>query len=250
MNQSSQTASFGFSDIPVDDKKPKVQGLFSNVARKYDLMNDIMSLGQHRLWKNMFINQLSPRPNKYYLDVAGGTGDIALRIADKIGSGKNITILDLTHNMLLEGQKRTDKHNADIRRICGDAENLPFADNSFDYYTISYGIRNVTHIDKALSEAYRVLKSGGKFMCLEFSNVSMPVLQKIYDTYSFHILPQMGKVFANDADSYRYLAESIRRFPQQEKFMSLIQTAGFKNTQYHNLSGGITCIHSGFKVTL
>jgi demethylmenaquinone methyltransferase/2-methoxy-6-polyprenyl-1,4-benzoquinol methylase len=250
MKQSSETVSFGFSDIPVHDKKPKVQGLFSNVAHKYDLMNDIMSLGQHRLWKNILINQLAPRPNKTYLDVAGGTGDIALRIADKIKSGQFITILDLTHNMLVEGLKRSDKYNTDIRRICGDAENLPFADNSFDYYTISYGIRNVTHIDKALSEAFRVLKSGGKFMCLEFSHVSMPLFEKIYDTYSFGILPKMGKIFANDADSYRYLAESIRRFPTQEKFLTMIQKAGFKNASYHNLSGGITCIHSGFKVTL
>ncbi len=250
MTKISDTASFGFETIPADEKQDKVKGLFSHVAHKYDIMNDIMSLGQHRIWKNIFINQLSPRPNKTYLDVAGGTGDIALRIADKIGSGKTITILDLTHNMLLEGIKRLDTHNADIRRICGDAENLPFADNSFDYYTISYGIRNVTHIDKALSEAYRVLKAGGKFMCLEFSHVSVPIFNKIYDRYSFHILPQMGKIFADDAASYRYLAESIRRFPHQKKFTEMINQAGFKHTHYQNLSGGITCIHSGFKAIL
>jgi demethylmenaquinone methyltransferase / 2-methoxy-6-polyprenyl-1,4-benzoquinol methylase len=250
MTHSDDTVSFGFENIPAREKQGKVQKLFSNVAYKYDVMNDIMSLGQHRLWKNIFINQLSPRPHKHYLDVAGGTGDIALRIADKIASGKTITILDLTHDMLLEGQKRTNKYNQDIRRICGDAENLPFDDNQFDYYTISYGIRNVTHIDKVLSEAYRVLKSGGKFMCLEFSHVSMPFLKTIYDNYSFHILPKMGQVFANDADSYRYLAESIRRFPKQEHFMTMIQQAGFKHTHYQNLSGGITCIHSGFKAIL
>lgn len=239
--------SFGFADIPINDKRDKVQELFSHVAKKYDMMNDIMSLGQHRLWKDIFIAHLNPRPNKYYLDVAGGTGDIALRIASKIGTGKNITILDLTHDMLVEGLKRQSTHNGDINRICGDAENLPFPDNSFDYYTISYGIRNVTHIDKVLSEAFRVLKSGGKFMCLEFSKVSMPIFDKIYHYYSFNFLPQMGKLFANDAESYRYLAESISRFPSQEKFLSLIQQAGFKNTSYHNLSGGVTCIHSGFK---
>lgn len=250
MTHFSETASFGFSDIPADEKQGKVQGLFSNVAHKYDIMNDIMSFGQHRLWKNMFINQMKPRPNKHYLDVAGGTGDIALRIADKIGSGKTITVLDLTHNMLVEGVKRLDKHNTDIQRICGDAENLPFADNSFDYYTISYGIRNVTHIDTVLSEAYRVLKQGGKFMCLEFSTVSLPLLKKLYDAYSFRVLPQMGKVFVNDADSYRYLAESIRRFTNQNKFMDMMQQAGFKHTTYHNISGGITCIHSGFKSIL
>jgi ubiquinone/menaquinone biosynthesis methyltransferase len=250
MTHSDDTVSFGFDTIPASEKQGKVQKLFSNVAYKYDFMNDIMSLGQHRLWKNMFINQLSPRPNKQYLDVAGGTGDIALRIADKIASGKTITILDLTHDMLLEGQKRNDNYNQDIRRVCGDAENLPFDDNQFDYYTISYGIRNVTHIDKVLSEAYRVLKSGGKFMCLEFSHVSMPFLKTIYDNYSFHILPKMGKIFADDADSYRYLAESIRRFPKQEQFKRMIQQAGFKHTHYQNLSGGITCVHSGFKAVL
>ncbi len=250
LEQAQQKVSFGFSDIPETEKQGKVQGLFSNVAQKYDLMNDIMSLGQHRLWKNMFINHMNPQPNKAYLDVAGGTGDIALRIANKIKSGQAITILDLTHNMLVEGLKRTDAYNQDIRRICGDAENLPFEDNSFDYYTISYGIRNVTHIDKALREAYRVLKSGGKFMCLEFSHVELPILNKIYDRYSFDILPKMGKMFANDADSYRYLAESIRRFPKQEKFLLMLKQAGFKQASFINLSGGITAIHTGFKASL
>ncbi|MFT6213256.1 MAG: demethylmenaquinone methyltransferase/2-methoxy-6-polyprenyl-1,4-benzoquinol methylase [Alphaproteobacteria bacterium] len=152
--------------------------------------------------------------------------------------------------MLVEGLSRTDPYNNDIRRICGDAENLPFEDNSFDCYTISYGIRNVTDIDKALSEAYRVLKSGGKFMCLEFADISMPIFKQIYDAYSFHVLPKMGKVFADDADSYQYLAESIRRFPKQKKFLSMIQNAGFKHATYQNLSGGITCIHAGFKSVL
>jgi len=250
MIDAEQHASFGFQNIPSEQKQSKVQGLFSHVARKYDLMNDVMSFGQHRLWKNIFINQLNPRPHKTYLDVAGGTGDIALRIAQKIGSGDTIKIVDLTHNMLLEGLSRTDLYNDQIARICGDAENLPFPDNSFDYYTISYGIRNVTHINKALSEAYRVLKPGGKFMCLEFSNVSMPLLKQIYDAYSFKILPMMGQVFANDADSYQYLAESIRRFPKQKQFLTMLNNAGFKHTRYHNLSGGITAIHSGFKAIL
>lgn len=250
MTHAKNTASFGFKDIPADQKSGKVEGLFHSVAAKYDLMNDVMSFGQHRLWKNMFISQLSPRANKTYLDVAGGTGDIALRIAKKIGSGQNITILDLTHNMLHQGMQRSEPYNDEIKRICGDAENLPFEDNSFDYYTISYGIRNVTYIDKVLSEAYRVLKPSGKFMCLEFSAVSEPMLKKIYDFYSFECLPKMGQMVAGDAESYRYLAESIRRFPNQRQFEQMIQKAGFKNTSYHNLSGGITAIHSGFKIEL
>lgn len=243
-------ASFGFKDIPAQDKRSKVNNLFQNVAKKYDIMNDIMSFGQHRLWKNIFIAQLDPNPHKTYLDVAGGTGDIALRIAQKNGSGKGITILDLTHNMLLEGMSRQDSHNSEIQRICGDAENLPYKDNSFDYYTISYGIRNVTYIYKALSEAYRVLKPGGKFMCLEFSSIANPIYQKIYDFYSFDCLPKIGQIIANDADSYRYLAESIRRFPNQLKFENMIKNAGFKNTSFMNLSQGITAIHTGFKVAL
>lgn len=248
MTHSNNTVSFGYQNIPTNQKQAKVENLFSNVAHKYDLMNDIMSFGQHRLWKIFFINKLNPRPNKLYLDVAGGTGDIALGIADKIKSGSQIKIIDLTYNMLIKGMARPDKYNTQIERICGDAQNLPFPDCIFDYYTISYGIRNVTDINQALAEAYRVLKPGGRFMCLEFSRVSSVMLKKIYDAYSFQILPKMGKIFADDAISYQYLAESIRRFPKQEEFLYMIKNTGFKHTNYYNLSGGITAIHSGFKV--
>ena len=249
-NEKIEKVSFGFEDIHVEEKSGRVRNLFANVADKYDIMNDVMSLGVHRLWKNLFVSMISPHPDKTYLDMAGGTGDIALRLAQKIGSGKNIIVCDLTADMLERGMKRTEPYNQEIKRVCASAEDLPFPDNSFDVYTISFGIRNVTRIEKALSEAYRVLKSGGRFICLEFAMPSLRGLDKIYDAYSFHILPQMGKLIANDADSYRYLAESIRRFPKQEVFAQMIQKAGFKNVSFKNLSAGITAIHSGYKVTL
>ena len=242
--------SFGFQDIESQKKAGMVQNLFSDVAQKYDLMNDVMSAGLHRLWKDKFVSLLSPNPHKTYLDMAGGTGDIALRIAKKRGTGKGIVVGDLTYNMLEQGLHRKDIFNDDIERICLDAENLPFEDNSFDGYTISYGIRNVTFIDKVLLEAYRTLKSGGKFMCLEFSMPTIPAVKTIYDAYSFNLLPKMGQIISGDSESYRYLAESIRRFPVQQNFMRMMGQAGFKNISHTVLSGGITTIYMGYKISL
>jgi len=249
-SETKEKVSFGFEDIEASQKASRVNSLFSDVAEKYDLMNDIMSFGMHRIWKDQFVALLSPSAHKSYLDVAGGTGDIALKIAEKCGSGHNITVADLTYNMLERGLQREDAYNDQIQRVNADAENLPFGDQNFDGYTISYGIRNVTFIEKVLSEAYRVLKPGGKFMCLEFTMPPYPLFKKIYDAYSFHILPKMGKVISNDEESYRYLAESIRRFPKAGHFEHLIKEAGFQNTSYKMLSSGITAIHIGHKITL
>lgn len=245
-----QKVSFGFEDIDLSEKTGRVRGLFSSVADKYDLMNDVLSAGLHRLWKEQFVSLLNPSPHKTYLDMAGGTGDIALKIAQKRGSGKGIFIGDLTYNMLAKGMERKDPYNDEIPRICINAQKLPFKACEFDGYTISYGIRNVTEIELALCEAYRVLKAGGKFMCLEFSLPENPDFKKIYDFYSFKLLPQLGKFFASDADSYRYLAESIRRFPSVKKFSKMLQDAGFQNISHHSLAGGITTIYTGYKITL
>ena len=249
-SETKKKVSFGFEDIEADQKASRVRGLFSDVSEKYDLMNDVMSFGFHRIWKDQFVSLLSPEEHKSYLDVAGGTGDIALKIADQCGSGKNITIADLTFDMLRCGMSRDVPYNDDIQRINANAEQLPFQDAYFDGYTISYGIRNVTSIEKVLSEAYRVLKPGGKFMCLEFTLPPYSLFKKIYDAYSFHILPKMGHIISDDEASYRYLAESIRRFPKATLFEKYIQDAGFKNTSYKMLSAGITAIHIGYKITL
>lgn len=239
-------ASFGFEDVPKLEKKGRVQGVFSSVARKYDVMNDLMSVGMHRLWKQAMINWLAPRPNMTFLDVAGGTGDIALRILERTGGNPDITVCDLTEGMLIEGQKRFGHKG--IVPVCGNAESLPFPDNSFDSYTIAFGIRNVTTIDTALKEAFRVLKPRGRFLCLEFSQVVIPSLDRIYDEYSFRLIPWLGEKVANDRDSYQYLVESIRRFPVQPAFASKIQDAGFSQVKYRNLTGGIVAIHSGWKI--
>ncbi|MEM6602425.1 MAG: bifunctional demethylmenaquinone methyltransferase/2-methoxy-6-polyprenyl-1,4-benzoquinol methylase UbiE [Pseudomonadota bacterium] len=244
------TVPFGFDDIASEDKTNRVRDLFSGVADKYDIMNDVMSLGIHRLWKEQFVTLLDPKPYRSYIDVAGGTGDIALKIADRRETGQDIVILDMTYDMLEKGKTRKHPHNQDIQRICGNAEQLPFAACSFDGYTISYGIRNVTHIEKALSEAYRALKPGGKFMCLEFTMPDHGAFRKLYDLYSFHILPKMGKIISKDEDAYRYLAESIRRFPRADRFKTMIEQAGFQNTSYRILSQGITAIHIGYKICL
>lgn len=248
ISQSEQTH-FGFQDIPVTEKTGKVRDLFSGVANKYDLMNDILSFGAHRIWKNLFLQKLAPRPNKEYLDLAGGTGDIAERILSATGNQARVTIFDLTFDMLAAGKERKFAQEAGehLKHICGDAENLPFPDKSFDAVTISFGIRNVTRPEVALREAYRVLKPCGKFLCLEFSEPTTAALRKLYDFYSFEFMPRAGKIVAGDADSYRYLAESIRKFPNQPRFAAMMTAAGFQKVDYRNLSGGITAIHSGFK---
>jgi len=211
------TAPFGFRDVPEAEKKALVREVFSSVARRYDLMNDLMSAGIHRLWKDAAVEWLDPRPGQRCLDVAGGTGDIAFRIADSArrhGGEADILVCDINADMLAEGVRRAcERSERAIAWVCADAEKLPVPDASMDAYTIAFGIRNVTHIDLALKEARRVLKPGGHFLCLEFSRVEAPGLDALYDLYSLNVLPRIGQLVAGDADSYRYLAESIRRFP-------------------------------------
>ena len=249
MSSLRSTTHFGNKTVQKNQKSALVKEVFTNVANKYDIMNDAMSLGIHRIWKNAMLDWLSPRNNQHLLDVAGGTGDIAFRFLNRAPLSK-VTVLDMTESMLIEGQKRVEaqKYQNNLNWVCGDAMNLPFEGNSFDAYTISFGIRNVTDIQKALSEAYRVLKPGGRLLILEFSQIPISKLQKIYDLYSFKVIPKMGELIVGDSDSYKYLVESIRKFPKQEEFLKMIETTGFENVKYRNLSLGIAALHSGWKV--
>ena len=246
---SEKTTHFGFETVPEAEKAGRVQGVFGSVASKYDVMNDAMSLGIHRIWKDAMMDWLAPRPGQRLLDVAGGTGDISFRFLKRAGSG-HATVLDLTEPMLVEGRKRAEAEQlgASLDWVVGDAMALPFEDNSFDVYTISFGIRNVTRPADALAEAFRVLRPGGRLMVLEFSQIPNDLMQKAYDLYSFNIIPRMGQAIAGDRDSYQYLVESIRQFPNQEVFLRMIRDAGFENAKYRNLSMGIACLHSGWKI--
>ena len=243
------TTHFGFQSVPESEKAGRVRGVFSSVASKYDVMNDVMSGGAHRLWKDAMMDWLSPRSGQRLLDVAGGTGDISFRFL-KRASHAHATVLDLTNEMLKEGKMRAEaaQLGGSLEWVVGDAVALPFADNSFDVYTISFGIRNVTRPQDALNEAFRVLKPGGRLMVLEFSQIPNDLLQWIYDRYSFIVIPKMGKLIANDRDSYQYLVESIRKFPDQETFLGMVRTAGFENAKYRNLTMGVACLHSGWKI--
>jgi demethylmenaquinone methyltransferase/2-methoxy-6-polyprenyl-1,4-benzoquinol methylase len=248
----SKTASFGFRDVPEAEKEGLVREVFSSVAARYDLMNDVMSGGVHRIWKDAMVEWLNPQPGWRVLDVAGGTGDIAFRIADMArgrGGEAALTVCDINADMLGEGRRRAvAKGETGIEWVCGDAEKLPFPDAHFDAYTIAFGIRNVTHIDAALREARRVVKPGGRFLCLEFSKVTMPGLDAVYDAYSFKLLPKMGAMVAGDAESYRYLAESIRRFPPPDQFARMIGEAGLDQVKVRVLSGGIAAMHSAWRI--
>lgn len=241
---------FGYRDVSPDEKTGLVRGVFDSVADRYDIMNDFMSGGIHRLWKDRLIRQIRPRGHYSYLDVAGGTGDIAFRLRDKTRAETHITVLDLNENMLSAGRNRAiDKGWLDdFDWITGNAENLPLTDSAYDVYTIAFGLRNVTHIDTALEEAYRVLSPGGRFYCLEFSHVSNPVLMNAYKLYSRLVIPNLGAMIAGDRESYEYLIESIARFPDQRALSSRIENAGFTNVCYTNLSNGIAAIHQGWKV--
>ena len=243
------TTHFGFQTVPEGEKAGRVRGVFNSVASRYDVMNDVMSVGIHRLWKDAMMDWLAPRLGQRLLDVAGGTGDIAFRFLKRAGHG-HATVLDLTEPMLVEGRKRAEAERlADsLDWIVGDAMALPFEDNTFDVYTISFGIRNVTRPQDALAEAYRVLKPGGRLMVLEFSQLPNDGLQRLYDLYSFNVIPRMGQLIAKDRDSYQYLVESIRKFPDQETFLQMIRDAGFGNAKYRNLSMGIAALHSGWKI--
>ena len=244
-----KTASFGFREVPEAEKQGLVREVFSSVAARYDLMNDLMSAGIHRLWKDAMVEWLGPQPGWACLDVAGGTGDIAFRIAAATQGHAAITVCDINADMLREGRRRAaEKGGQAIAWVCGDAEKLPFPDAHFDAYTIAFGIRNVTHIDRALAEARRVLKPGGRFLCLEFSKVALPGLDALYDAYSFKLLPKIGGWVAQDEASYRYLAESIRRFPPQQPFARMIEAAGLERVTVRNLSGGIAALHSAWRL--
>ena len=240
---------FGFQTVDEDAKAGMVHGVFSRVASRYDVMNDLMSVGVHRIWKNAMMDWLAPRDGQQLLDVAGGTGDIAFRFLDRAPRA-SVTVCDMTESMLVEGRKRAEAEALADRLswVTGDAMALPFADDSFDRYTISFGIRNVTRIPDALAEAFRVLRPGGRLMVLEFSQLPVPAMQWAYDRYSFNVIPALGQMVANDRDSYQYLVESIRRFPDQDTFAGLIRDAGFERVQYRNLSMGIAALHSGWKL--
>ncbi len=240
------TVSFGYEDIAAEEKQARVGQVFSSVARRYDIMNDAMSGGLHRLWKDRFVARVKPRPGEMILDMAGGTGDIAFRLQKH---GALVTVSDINPDMLAVGMERAEE-----REIGGlswseqNAEELSFDSNSFDAYTIAFGIRNVTHIDKALKEAHRVLKRGGRFFCLEFSTTTWPGFSDVYDFYSHKIVPKVGQMIAGDADSYRYLIESIRRFPDMPHFEAMIGDAGFVQTRCEPILGGLVAIHSGWKI--
>ena len=246
---SDKTTHFGFQDVPEAEKAGMVHGVFSRVASKYDVMNDAMSMGIHRIWKDAMMDWLAPRPGQRLLDVAGGTGDVAFRFL-KRAAGAKAVVCDMTEPMLVEGRKRAEAEKMADRLdwVVGDAMALPFEANSFDTYTISFGIRNVTRIPDALAEAYRVLRPGGRLVVLEFSQLPVPMMQWLYDRYSFNVIPLMGQIVAGDRESYQYLVESIRKFPDQECFAGMIRRAGFDQVKFRNLSLGIAALHSGWKI--
>ena len=242
------TTHFGYQNVPVDKKTSLVREVFDTVAPQYDLMNDLMSIGVHRLWKRSIINWLAPRQDMALLDVGGGTGDIALRFLES--GGGNVTVVDINKEMLKAGREKAFEKgfSSDIHWLQGNAEGLPIKDAQFDAYATAFCTRNVTHIDRMLVDAHRVLKPGGRFMCLEFSHVILPVLEKLYDAYSFRVLPALGEIVAGDRDAYQYLAESIRKFPNQGTFTEMITAAGLEQVKVRNLSGGIAAIHSAWRI--
>jgi 2-methoxy-6-polyprenyl-1,4-benzoquinol methylase len=251
------TTHFGFKTVEKNAKESMVRQVFESVAPQYDRMNDFMSLGIHRCWKETFINRISPTPNMKLLDVAGGTGDVSFQFVEQVKKeygqkvDDNVTVFDINPEMLKVGKQRAiNRGLTKLSFVEGNAEKLPFEDNQFDCYTIAFGIRNCTNVDVVLKEAYRVLKPGGRFACLEFSHVTNPLLKQAYDLHSFYIIPTLGEVVAKDRDSYQYLVESIRKFPPQEEFAAMIREAGFETIDdgYENLTFGVAAIHSGFKL--
>ncbi len=243
---------FGYSEVPLGDKQGLVDDVFHKVAHRYDVMNDLMSGGLHRLWKDVFVAKVHPsksRPFKH-LDVAGGTGDIAFRVTRAGGRQTKCVVLDINPDMLAVGRERAEKKGLSDRLtfVEANAEDLPFPEGEFDAYTVAFGIRNVPRIEKALAEAYRVLKRGGRFLCLEFSQVEAPFLAKIYESYSFSVIPLMGRIVTGEAEPYRYLVESIRQFPPAEEFAAMIEQAGFQRVGFTRLTGGVVVIHSGWKL--
>jgi len=248
-NQSDSTTHFGYKTVNTEEKQAKVAEVFHSVAAKYDIMNDLMSFGVHRLWKRFTMEFTGVRKGDQVLDIAGGTGDLTMKFSDLVGPEGKVVLADINDSMLKVGRDRLlDKgYSGNIEVVQANAESLPFADNSFNVITMAFGLRNVTNKDKALSEFNRVLKPGGRLLVLEFSKTKNPLLSKMYDVYSFSALPMMGKLITNDSESYRYLAESIRMHPDQETLKSMFQDAGFANCEYHNLTGGIVALHKGIK---
>jgi demethylmenaquinone methyltransferase/2-methoxy-6-polyprenyl-1,4-benzoquinol methylase len=254
-------AYFGFRRVPLAEKQAMVDGVFDSVARRYDLMNDLMSGGLHRAWKDVLVAAVNPppegRPGRLektgdkpfkLLDLAGGTGDVAFRVAKAGGAGTQVTVADINTEMLAVGRQRADEQGLDVTFIEGNAEKLPLPDRAFDAVTIAFGIRNVPRIDAALAEAHRVLRIGGRFLCLEFSNVDVPGLDKAYDLYSFNVIPAIGRAVTGDAEAYRYLVESIRKFPKPPAFAEMIRKAGFRRVSHQPLTGGVVAIHSGWRL--
>lgn len=253
MDRPGETTHFGFKDVPLGDKQTLVNDVFHSVASRYDLMNDLMSGGLHRVWKDIMIDALDPpRSDRPFalLDVAGGTGDISFRAAKAAGAGFHATVCDINTDMLAVGRERAAKRRLDtqVAFVEGNAEALTFPDRSFHAYTIAFGIRNVPQIDLALREAYRVLKPGSRFLCLEFSTVEVPGLDKLYDLFSFKVIPPLGRMVTGDAESYRYLVESIRKFPKPAVFADMIRDAGFSRVSWQTLTGGIVALHSGWRL--
>ena len=252
--QDGSSTAFGYRTVDVDAKQDMVDDVFHAVAGRYDLMNDVMSGGLHRIWKDDFVSLLAPpksqRRSFKVLDMAGGTGDIAFRIANRSGEQTQVTVGDINENMLAVGRDRAAKqgYGKRTRFVQANAEDLPFEDQNFDAYTIAFGIRNVPRIDQALQEAYRVLRYGGRFMCLEFSQVDVPILEAVYERYSFAAIPQFGKWITGDDEPYQYLVESIRTFPNPPRFEAMIEAAGFSRVTHRRLTGGIVAIHSGWKL--
>ena len=247
-----ETAQFGSKRVPLTAKQALVNDVFRSVARHYDLMNDLMSFGLHRAWKNALVTAVNPPKAAPFavLDIAGGTGDIAFRIVEAGGAQTRVTVCDINPDMLEVGRERASMYGGDavVTFAEANAEALPFADRSFDAVTIAFGIRNVPRIERALVEALRVLKIGGKFVCLEFSSVDVPALDRLYEFYSFNVIPALGRVVAGDAESYRYLVESIRRFPKPQAFAAMLRAAGFGRVSFQAMSGGIVTLHSGWRL--
>jgi demethylmenaquinone methyltransferase/2-methoxy-6-polyprenyl-1,4-benzoquinol methylase len=253
MDRPGETTHFGFRDVPVDDKQTLVNSVFHSVASRYDLMNDLMSMGLHRVWKDIMINTLNPPKGETpfaLLDVAGGTGDIAFRAAKAAGTNFRATVCDINPDMLAVGRERAAaRHlNDRVSFVEGNAEALAFPDCAFDGYTIAFGIRNVPRIDLALSEAFRVLRPGSRFLCLEFSTVDVPGLDRLYELFSFRVIPPLGRAVTGDAESYQYLVESIRKFPRPNAFAEMTRAAGFARVNWQILSGGIVALHSGWRL--
>ena len=248
----SMATSYGFSSVGEGEKQGLVNDVFHKVAKRYDIMNDVMSGGMHRVWKDAMIAALNPpkKPGWRFIDVAGGPGDIAFRIVEASRKEALGTVLDINGSMLAVGQERAEKRGlaAHLEFVEANAEELPFEDKSFDAYTIAFGIRNVPDIDKALREAHRVLRRGGRFLCLEFSEVQMPILDRLYEAWSFHGIPKMGQAIAGDGEPYQYLVESIRKFPRQQDFAAMIGRAGFGRVTWTDYTGGVAALHSGWKL--